>query len=378
MPKSKTLYRRRQQLLYDTLEAFDLDALLLNAGPSLRYITGLDFHLSERPVVAILRPDGVPSIVLPELEAGKLAALSFDMHVFTYGERPASWEHAFRQAVDEAHLDYRRVGVEPGRFRVLELRYVEEAAPSAAYLDAEVVTATLRSKKDEREVGHVRRAVEIAEQALRQTLARLQPGITERQAASVLTSNLLQHGSEPDLPFSPIIAFGPSTANPHANPSGRRLEEGDLVLVDWGARAHGYASDLTRMFCWGQPSDDTARLVEIVAEANAAARAAIAPGATVASVDAAARNHIKASGFGEQFVHRTGHGLGLDIHEAPYIRADADTILEVGMVFTVEPGIYVSGLGGARIEDDVLVTPDGAETLSTLDRRLTDLSRPDR
>jgi Xaa-Pro dipeptidase len=195
----------------------------------------------------------------------------------------------------------------------------------------------------------MRRAVIIAEDALRQTLPQIHPGKSERELASELTIQLLKAGSEPDLPFNPIVASGPNSALPHATPTDRQLEIGDLLILDWGARHNGYISDITRTFAIGEIDPELLQIAEIVALANDSGREA---------------------GFGEYFVHRTGHGIGLEAHEPPNIRAGEELILSPGMTFTVEPGIYLPDRGGVRIEDDVVVTQSGVESLTTLPRQL--------
>ena len=375
MPDSRTQIRQKQ--LVDELDRLGLDALLVNPGSSLYYLSGLHFHLSERPVVAIFRPDGLPVVILPELELGKIRSLPYEVRSFTYGEDPSTWSRAFQNAASEAGLDYRRVGVEPTALRVLELRLLEETAPRAAYLNGEAAVSALRVKKDEKEIAAIREAVAIAERALGEALSSLRAGVTEAELARELTSQLFHAGSEPNLPFSPIVAFGESSANPHAVPTNRSLENGDLVLIDWGANADGYFSDLTRVFRYGDVDEELSNIASIVLEANQAARKTAAPGVPVRDVDRAAREVIEAAGFGEHFTHRTGHGLGLDGHEEPYVRGDSDRELEPGMVFTIEPGIYLPERGGVRIEDDVLVTADGSESLSTLERSLTAIALAD-
>lgn len=366
---------RRQQALQSVLVDLKLDALLVNPGPSLKYLTNLDFHLSERPVLAIFRPDGVPIVVLPELEEGKLRDAPFEVRSFTYGEDPATWQRAFKSAAAESRLDFRRVGVEPRRLRVLELRLIESAAPRAAYLNAEDAVARLRMQKDEAEIGRIRKAVQIAESALEQTLKGIQPGVTERELANELTIQMLRAGSAPELPFAPIVAFGEASANPHAVPSDRALKEGDLIIIDWGAaEPEGYLSDLTRTFHFGELDPELVEITRTVERANLAAQEAAGPGVPAQEVDRAARAVIETAGYGDRFIHRTGHGLGLEGHEEPYIRGDNPQILSPGMVFTIEPGIYLPGKGGARIEDDVVITANGCESLSRLERSLLDLA----
>lgn len=360
----------RQKKLAAAIEAHGVQLFALNAGPSLRYLTGLDFHLSERPVVFFFSADAAPVAVLPELEKGKLADLEFELRAHTYGEDPTTWAKSFRNAAVDARLDFKRVGVESTRMRVLELRLLENAAPRSAYIGRADVTASLRMLKDDVEIDAMRRAVDVAQRALQQTLKMLKDGITEKEAASELVLQLLRSGSDSALPFSPIVAFGDHSSNPHAVAGDRRLSAGDLLLFDWGACVDGYASDLTRMFSYGEADAELVTITNVVREANAAALEAAKPGARASDLDGAARDVISREGYGPAFVHRTGHGLGLDTHEEPYIRAGNEMRLAPRMVFTVEPGIYLPGRGGARIEDDVLITEDGAEALSTMPREL--------
>jgi Xaa-Pro dipeptidase len=202
------------------------------------------------------------------------------------------------------------------------------------------------------------------------TLPLIQIGMTERQLAAELSLQLLRHGSDPELAFSPIVASGPNSANPHAFPTDRRLSPGDVLIIDWGASVGGYISDLTRTFSLGEPDPELVTIAQVVAEANTAARALAAPGVTTGQVDHAARSIIDGAGFGEYFIHRTGHGIGLDGHEEPYIRSGNLLPLTPGMTFTIEPGIYLPGRGGVRIEDDMVITADSCESLSDLPREL--------
>ncbi len=176
-------------------------------------------------------------------------------------------------------------------------------------------------------------------------------------------------GSE-GLAFTTIVASGPNSANPHHTTSERRLQFGDLVVLDGGATVGGYVSDITRTVALGEPGPDARRMYDVVLAANQAGIVAIQPGASGAEVDAAARQVIEAAGYGQYFLHRTGHGIGIEIHEPPYLYAASTTPLPVGSTFTVEPGVYIAGLGGVRIEDDVVLTELGAECLTTCERDL--------
>lgn len=216
----------------------------------------------------------------------------------------------------------------------------------------------------------MRKAVDVAQRAFQDTIPLIKSGITERELAAELTLQLLRHGSEPELPFFPIVASGPNSANPHSTPTDRKLEMGDLLVLDWGATIEGYVSDLTRTLALGEVEAELAHIAQIVQQANAAGRAAARPGIPAGEVDHASRNVIEMAGYGQYFIHRTGHGLGMEAHEEPYIRAGNDLLLDPGMTFTVEPGIYLPERGGVRVEDDLLVTVDGVESLSNLPRNL--------
>ena len=353
-----------------SLRTSDLDAVILNPGPTLTHLTGLHFHLMERPVVLLYAKDQDPAIVLPELELQKVASLPYELQIFPYSENPSEWENAFRKAAQALSLDGKQIGVEPRQLRLLEFRYVKAGAPEADYPDASEVLSSLRLRKDQAEVEAMRQAVKIAQDALEATLPLIKIGMTEKELSSELVVQLLRQGSEPEMPFAPIVSGGPNGANPHASPSDRKLQAGDLLVVDWGATYDGYISDLTRTFAVGEVDDEYQKIHKIVQEANAAGRAAGKPGVPCAHVDKAARDVIEKAGYGQYFTHRTGHGIGMEGHEEPYMRGDNMQLLEPGMAFTVEPGIYLPNRNGVRIEDNVVITEIGADVLSDMPREI--------
>lgn len=364
------MFLNRHAKLYQALQQAGLDALALNPGPSLTYLTGLHFHLSERPVIAIFTPNAPVVLALPELEAGKTEGLPFKTQVFAYGEDPAGWPAVFGQALKAAGLLDGTVGIEPGRMRVLELRLLEGVAPKAKFISAENCLATLRMSKDQSEINSMQQAIEVAQNALLATLPQVRAGMTERELAGELVLQLLRAGSGPEFPFSPIVSGGPNGANPHASPSNRPLTPGDLLVIDWGASVDGYFSDLTRTFAIGEVEPEFKRIAQVVLEANEAGRMAGRPGIPAGEIDRAARQVIEQAGYGPAFFHRTGHGLGMEGHEQPYMHAGNPLILTPGMTYTVEPGIYLVGRGGVRIEDNMVVTENACDTLSNLPRNL--------
>ncbi|HRN50227.1 MAG TPA: aminopeptidase P family protein [Anaerolineales bacterium] len=360
---------RRQAQLGQALSAGGFDAVALNAGPSQVYLSGLHFHLMERPAVLLLAAGKTPVMVLPDFEKGKLADLGFALEAVTYGENPVEWQAAFDKAAALIG-PAKKIGVEGLRLRVMELRYLEAAFPGAQFPIAEELIADMRKLKDAGEIAAMQKAVEIAEGGLEATLQKIKIGMSEKEISGILVQELYALGSDPELPFAPIVAAAANSANPHATASDYKIKAGDLLLIDWGASYNGYLSDLTRTFAVGEISEEFKRIYEIVKLANQAGREAAAIGAACAVVDEAARDAIEDNGYGQYFTHRTGHGLGMEGHEEPYMRGDNRLPLAEGMSFTVEPGIYLDGRGGVRIEDDVVMTADGPRSLSTFPREL--------
>jgi Xaa-Pro aminopeptidase len=232
------------------------------------------------------------------------------------------------------------------------------------------VVEKLRMVKDAEELDAIGKAVKVAEAAFRKIRPRIRAGASESALALRLEETLRKGGSE-GIPFDIIVASGENSAMPHAKPTARRLKAGDLVIVDWGARVGGYCSDMTRTFLLkGKGLAKEKEAYSIVLEANRKAVKAAKPGIKASSIDKAARDVIRRAGHGECFGHATGHGVGLDVHERPSVSARGADTLREGMVFTVEPGVYVPGLGGVRIEDMVVVGARGARELTSLPRRL--------
>ena len=230
--------------------------------------------------------------------------------------------------------------------------------------------ARLREVKDAAEVAAVRRACDVAVEALRAVVAQGLAGRTEADVAWQIKEELHGLGAEEES-FAAIVAAGPNGALAHAIPGARRIGPGELVVIDMGARVDGYCSDITRTFATGELDDELRRIYDVVLAAQLAGLAAVRPGATGRDVDAVARGVIDAAGYGEAFGHGTGHGVGLDVHEEPRVSRRGTGRLRPGMVLTVEPGIYLEGRGGVRIEDTVLVTDDGGEALTPFPKELT-------
>lgn len=363
---------QRLERLQDEILHHGLDGLALVPGPNLFYLSGIDAHLSERPLVLFLPVDDEPAIIIPRLEASKAREAGVaEERIFAWRDEEG-YSEAFQQACAFLELSDYLLGVESLRMRVLELELLRRYAPGLSTAHAEPVLDALRVRKDAQELEAMDRAAAIAETAMERLLPQLKAGITERQAAGILSRELLDAGSA-GLPFGPIVAFGANSAVPHAVAGDITLREGDLLLFDWGASVGGYASDITRTFAFGEIDAEMRRVYDLVQAANAAGREASRPGASGQEIDRATRAVIADGGYGDYFIHRTGHGLGLEVHENPGIVEGNTDPLPEGAVFTVEPGVYLPGRGGVRIEDNVVLTSNGHRSLTSLPRDLITL-----
>jgi Xaa-Pro dipeptidase len=356
--------------LLEIMKTNHLQALALNAGVDLTYFCGLQFHLSERPVVLIISSIFEPILIHPELESEKVKSAIIPLRSIPYGEDQSLWIKSFIQAFNILQLEKREMGVSPTSMRFLELGFLIKASPETHFVSAAKELTSLRVLKSSDEISSIKKAVEIAEIALKNTLLFVKIGKSEKEIANELTLQLLRAGSDSELPFYPIVASGPNSANPHAVPTDRKLTSGDFLIIDWGARFNGYVSDLTRTFAIGSGHDELNKVALLVEKANQEARIVIQKGVTSHQVDAVARRVISSGGYGNYFIHRTGHGIGLEAHEEPYIQEGNQTLLNEGMAFTIEPGIYLPGIGGVRIEDNIVIENGKGKTITSFPRKV--------
>lgn len=355
------------------LQAAGLAGAVLMPDANLQYLTGMHFHPGKRLTLAIFPADGgAPALVLPTMElnqARNSTDLPFRFFDWADADGPAAALAAALDAVYGPNLRDKALAVEYAVMRVGELRALETAAPGVATIDAGPIFTQLRQVKDAHELALIDEAVRILEIGLRKAIDQIRPGMTERAFSRILSEAILSAGAE-DESFGNLVASGPNGANPHHNNGDRAFQPGDLVIIDCGARYKGYISDITRTVAIGEPDAEARAVYDLVLQANRAGCAACDPESTGAEVDAAARSVIADAGYGEYFIHRTGHGIGLDVHEPPYIMAGNDSPLPIGATFTVEPGIYIPGKLGVRIEDNLVITPDGARVLTSFPRDL--------
>lgn len=343
-------------------------ALALVPGMTLYYLTGVRKSLTERPLIWLWEPGGRTAWVAPALERpGLEEAAGPDTAFFTYDDTQDP-QGAAAALVAAWGLAGAEVAVEATSMRVLEAGLLAGAGLRPVAGGGAAATR-LRAVKDAGEVAALRRAVAIAESSLEAGVARMRPGVTEAEVARAITLEAMRLGSEPFWK-EVVVASGPRAASPHTRTGTRALAPGDSVIVDAGAVLDGYVSDITRTFFVGAAAPAWRQRYAAVLAANRAGIAAARPGIALGAIDGAAREVLRSQGLGDFFIHRVGHGIGLEGHEPPYLVPGSRELLQQGTVFTVEPGVYLPGEGGVRIEDDVVCAADGADCLTGYSREL--------
>jgi Xaa-Pro aminopeptidase len=360
----------RRTTLAERLTALEVDALLVTGLTNVRYLTGFTGSNGHALVASAESAASAEGVFFTD---GRYTEQSRhevpDMHRVTY---TAAFGEAL--AAEVAQLGVERLGFEAHEVTVREHERLVAALPGGVELVAcDELVERVRWVKDDEEIDLLNRAQAVTDQAFDDVLETIALGMTERHVARQLEELLRRDGAD-GLSFDSIVAFGENAAEPHHEPTHRSLEEGDIIKMDFGALYGGYHADMTRTVAFGQPAAELRKIHDTVRQAQQAGIDAVHEGATGAEVDAAARGVIEGAGYGDAFSHGLGHGVGLDIHEGPRLgREFAEHTLPARTVVTVEPGIYVPGLGGARIEDMVEVTPDGCRVLGNASRELIEL-----
>ena len=355
---------RRVAALVDGLTAAHLDGLLLTGLANIRYLTGFSgasalLVVSQRDVVLITDFRYQTQVVD---EVGDLARIVIE---------PSSlWTGLWQQLAQMSGLQV--LGFETAHILHRDFQRLNEAGSRWQWRPTVDLVETLRERKDESEIARITTAADVATTALGRTLPQVRAGMTELAVAGILERELRNAGSE-GFAFPSIVASGPRSALPHAHSSARALETGDFLLMDFGAVVDGYCSDLTRTMTVGPASAEHRDVYDVVRVANERGAAGVRPGMTGRDADALARDYIERAGFGPLFGHSLGHGIGLEVHEAPRLARTAEGVLSEGAVVTIEPGLYRPGWGGVRIEDDVVLGVDGPRLLTNFPRELIEL-----
>lgn len=367
MTSSEELYPvSRLAAVQEATAKAGIDALLLTPGPDLRYVSGYDAKPLERLTCLVVPASGEPYMLVPRLElpaAQASPASRLGLEFVAWDETDDPYSLAAARLGRPA-----TVGLADRMWAMASLRF-RAALPGAEQVLAGRVLRELRMRKSPAEVAALREAGAAIDAVHRQVPGLLRAGRTEREVARDIAEAILAAGHA-SVDFV-IVASGPNGASPHHDVSDRMIQAGEPVVVDIGGQLHnGYCSDSTRTYCVGEPPADFAAYYEVLRRAQEAACAAVRPGVPCESIDAAARDLLTEAGYGDYFVHRTGHGIGIETHEEPYIVAGNGEPMEPGFAFSVEPGVYLPGRHGARIEDIVVCGQSGPERLNDTPREL--------
>ncbi len=344
-------HRNRQDRIRSWLEEAAVDAIMVSSPPNVRYLSGFS---GEGHLVLTAEAGAICSDSRFQIEAEQADGLSVAISPNGHLEAAAEFLHseeAGKLAFEEHVVTYS------------QFKKLEEAFGTDSLEPVSGVVEEQRAVKDADEISAIRKAAEVVDTALTELLSELEPGPTEKEIAIKLDHRILVSGADA-IAFPTIAASGPSAACPHAQPTDRQLTAGDMLKIDVGCRLEGYCSDITRTIFLGEPSEKFSEIYNVVLDAQQTALERVAPDVTCAQLDKIAREVVQGAGLGEYFTHGLGHGVGLEVHEAPRVSARSDQVLAAGMVITVEPGIYIEGWGGVRIEDLVVVTEGGCEILS--------------
>ena len=345
-----------------------VDAVALVPGPNFTRAVSHPFMSNERPFLLAIPAKGAPAALVPNLELRSWDLVGFEGAVFDWRDQDG---YAAAFAALTKHLRIASLAVEGQVMRVFVHHALKTAQPDLRIIDGEAAISGLRAIKTPEDIAALKAAIGISERALERVLAGVKPGQTETEIEQALVRALFAEGAE-DQAFHPIVAAGDGSARPHARArADYRVKPGDALLLDFGARKHGFCADITRTVFLGHATDEAQAVYDTVLRANRRGHEAARAGVTAHQVDDAVTGILEASPFADRIRTKTGHGLGREVHEAPYIMRGNHAALEAGMVFTNEPGLYEIGNFGVRIEDDVLVTEDGSVSLTGFPRELT-------
>ncbi len=343
---------KRINVITDLMKERNMDVLILGTSSDLEYLTGLSSMVCERfKALFILKEKGC-FFICPQLYYEETRQeLGEDADILVWKD-----SEGFLKAIEEANKRYGLEGAAIGindAIRGIDMLAIKDKL-EVSFVDGSSLMEEVRQIKDPEEAALLKKSAEIADEVAQEIMTYIKPGLSEGDIAKKIKALLIEKGAE-EIAFEPIVASGPNSSMPHYNGYDRIIQQQDIIVLDFGGRYRGYCSDMSRTVFVGEPTDKQKRVYEIVLQANIAAEELVQEGVKASEVDKRARSIIKEAGYGAYFLNRTGHGIGIAIHEAPYIKENNDTFLQNGMAFSIEPGIYLAGEFGIRIEDIVLV-----------------------
>lgn len=360
---------KRMESVMNWLKSENHDLAFISSPENVFYLTNFQCDPHERLLGLVVFPEEEPFLVCPQMEVSRAQDAGWSAEIIGYGDAEDPWasiQQAMRKRVKHNSPS---VAIEKSEFPYGRAEKLQEIFPDVAFADAEEKLQELRMIKDEDELKTLREAAQLADFGVEVGAGAIAEGKTEMEVLAEVEYELKKKGIS-QMAFSTMVLTGANAARPHGNPGTRKIQSGDFVLFDLGVVVDGYCSDITRTVAFRDVSDEQKEIYNAVLRAQQASLSVSTPGTRIGDIDQSARDAITQAGYGEYFPHRIGHGLGIGAHEYPSMSSDNDSELKPGMVYTIEPGIYVPDVAGVRIEDDVVVTENGCETLTQYPKEL--------
>lgn len=350
------------------LNEHDVDAAFITTPDNVFYVSGFKSEPHERLLGVMIFKDAEPFVICPLMEVPDVKAAGWSQDTVGHEDTEDAWD-VVSNAVKARNLSLDTISIEKSHLTVERLERMEEIFKDVKFSNLDDQLNRMRVIKDADELHNLRKAAELADYAIEVGCREIAEGKTELEILMAIEFEMKKKGVQ-KMSFDTMVLSGPKTASPHGVPGDRKIQKGDFILFDLGVVYNGYCSDITRTVAFGEPTDAQREIYETVLLAEETAVEKVRPGVTAKALDKAARDVITEAGYGEYFTHRLGHGLGISVHEYPSITGTNEFVLEEGMVFTIEPGIYHPEVTGVRIEDDVVVTADGVEVLTKFPKKL--------
>lgn len=350
------------------LRTENLDAALITTPDNVFYVSGFHSNPHERLLGVMVFKDAEPFVICPLMEVPDVKAAGWPFEAVGHQDTQDAWDIVMETVRKRGNLPA-SIAIEKSHLTVERLERMEQLFTDATFVRLDEQLNGMRNIKSEDELVNLRKAAELADYAIEVGCREIAEGKTELEVLMAIEFEMKRKGAE-KMSFDTMVLSGPKTASPHGTPGDRKIQQGDFILFDLGVVYNGYCSDITRTVAFGEPSKEMREIYETVRKAEQTAVDFVRPGVKAFEIDKAARDVIDEAGYGDYFTHRVGHGLGISVHEFPSITGTNELVLEEGMVFTIEPGIYHPDITGVRIEDDVVVTADGVEVLTKFPKEL--------
>ncbi|MCU9595280.1 Xaa-Pro peptidase family protein [Caldibacillus thermolactis] len=364
--------KKRLEAFQNWLVEEKIDVAILTSSENVFYYSNFFSDPHERVLAIVLFQNEAPFLVCPQMEVETARAAGFDQTIIGYKDTENAWDKVTAE-IDKRVSQVNRVAVEKTHMNMERYEILQKAYPNSQFISAEEKLNQLRTIKDQVEIEKLRKACELADYAIEVGVNAIKEGISELEIVAAIEYEMKKKGVQ-KMSFETTVLAGAKAASPHGVPGMATVKKGDFVLFDLGIVYEGYCSDITRTVAFGDVSEENRKVYDTVLQAQLAAVEASRPGITCAELDQTARKMISNAGYGEYFTHRLGHGLGISVHEYPSITETNELKLQPGMVYTIEPGIYIPEKVGVRIEDDIVITKDGAEVLTKYPKELQVIS----